>query len=138
MKFRLHRRSAVLPNLLPLIDVVLLLLIFFMISSTFVVQPGIQVNLPKSTIAERREPEDVTLILTREKALYLNDRRVTVPELWGRLVDMYRRQPDFMLVIKADRQVPHGSVVEVMDIAKQVGVRRLAIATRPKKQEAER
>ena len=138
MKFRLHRRPAVLPNLLPLIDVVLLLLIFFMISSTFVVQPGIQVNLPKSTIAERREPEDVTLILTREKALYLNDRRVTVPELWGRLVDMYRRRPDFMLVIKADRQVPHGSVVEVMDIAKQAGVRRLAIATRPKKQEAER
>ena len=138
MKFRLHRRPAVLPNLLPLIDVVLLLLIFFMISSTFVVQPGIQVNLPKSTIAERREPEDVTLILTREKALYLNDRRVTVPELWGRLVYMYRSHPDFMLVIKADRQVPHGSVVEVMDIAKQVGVRRLAIATRPKKQEAER
>ena len=138
MKFRLHRRPAVLPNLLPLIDVVLLLLIFFMISSTFVVQPGIQVNLPKSTIAERREPEDVTLILTREKALYLNDRRVTVPELWGRLVDMYRRRPDLMLVIKADRQVPHGSVVEVMDIAKQAGVRRLAIATRPKKQEAER
>ena len=133
MKFRLHRRPAVLP-----IDVVLLLLIFFMISSTFVVQPGIQVNLPKSTIAERREPEDVTLILTREKALYLNDRRVTVPELWGRLVDMYRRRPDLMLVIKADRQVPHGSVVEVMDIAKQAGVRRLAIATRPKKQEAER
>ncbi len=138
MKFRLHRRPAVLQNLLPLIDVVLLLLIFFMVSSTFVLQPGIQVSLPKSTIAERREPEDVTLILTREKALYLNDRRVTVPELWGRLVDMYRRRPDFMLVIKADRQVPHGSVVEVMDIAKQAGVRRLAIATRPKKQEAKR
>ena len=61
MKFRIHRRPALIPNLLPLIDVVLLLLIFFMISSTFVVQPGIRVNLPKSTIAERREPEDVTL-----------------------------------------------------------------------------
>ncbi|MDP6086939.1 MAG: biopolymer transporter ExbD, partial [Nitrospinota bacterium] len=60
------------------------------------------------------------------------------PELWGRLVDMYRRQPDFMLVIKADRQVPHGRVVEVLDIAKQAGVRRLAIATRPKKQETKR
>ena len=138
MKFRLHRRPVALPNLLPLIDVVLLLLIFFMISSKFVVQPGIRVNLPKSTIAERREREDVTLILTREKALYLNDRRVTVPELWGRLVDMYRRQPDFMLVIKADRQVPHGRVVEVLDIAKQAGVRRLAIATRPKNQETNR
>jgi biopolymer transport protein ExbD len=51
---------------------------------------------------------------------------------------MYRRQPDFMLVIKADRQVPHGRVVEVLDIAKQAGVRRLAIATRPKKQETKR
>ena len=138
MKFRLHRRPAGLPNLLPLIAVVLLLLIFFMVSSTFVLKPGIQVSLPKSTMAERREPENVTLILTRERALYLNDRRVTVPELWGRLVDMYRRRPDFMLVIKADRQVPHGSVVEVMDIAKQAGVGRLAMATRPKEEGAER
>ena len=135
MKFRIHRRPALTPNLLPLIDVVLLLLIFFMISSTFVVQPGIRVDLPKSTIAERREPEDVTLILTREKGLYLNARKVTVPELWGKLVDIFRRRPNFMLVIKADRQVPHGRVVEVMDIAKQAGVQRLAIATQPKKQE---
>ena len=58
-----------------------------------------------------------------------------MPELWGKLVDIFRRRPNFMLVIKADRQVPHGRVVEVMDIAKQAGVQRLAIATQPKKQE---
>ncbi len=135
MRFRIHRRHPITPNLLPLIDVILLLLIFFMISSTFVVQPGIKVNLPESTIAERREPENVTLIITREETLYLNDERVTLTDLWGKLVDIYRRRANSMLVIKADRLVPHGRVVEVMDIAKQAGVGRLAIATEPKKQE---
>ncbi|MFQ5912816.1 MAG: ExbD/TolR family protein [Nitrospinota bacterium] len=138
MQFRIQRRHPVTPNLLPLIDVVLLLLIFFMISSTFVVQPGIKINLPKSTAAERREPEDVTLIITREETLYLNSQRVSLAELWGKLLDIFRNRADSMLVIKADRLVPHGRVVEVMDVAKQAGVNRLAIATEPKKREARR
>ena len=60
---------------------------------------------------------------------------MTLTDLWGKLVDIYRRRANPMLVIKADRLVPHGRVVEVMDIAKQAGVGRLAIATEPKKQE---
>jgi biopolymer transport protein ExbD len=133
MKFRRKRRHPVIPNLLPLVDVILLLLIFFMISSTFVVQPGIRVNLPKASLAERKEIEDVTLILTEDKVLYLNNKKVAFSNLWGRLVDAFRRRPNFMLVIKADKEVPHGHVVEVMDIAKQAGVNRLAIATLPGK-----
>ena len=136
MQFRRTRRHPVIPNLLPLIDVVLLLLIFFMISSTFVVQPGIRVNLPKASIAERKEIEDVTLVLTKDEALFLNNEKVAVPDLWGRLVDIFRRRPNFMLVIKADKEVTHGRVVEVMDIAKQAGVNRLAIATQPKPRKA--
>ncbi len=136
MQFRRKRRHTVIPNLLPLIDVVLLLLIFFMISSTFVVQPGIRINLPKSSIAERKEIEDVTLVLTKDEALFLNNEKVSIPALWGRLVDIFRRRPNFMLVIKADKEVTHGRVVEVMDIAKQAGVNRLAIATQPKPRKA--
>lgn len=133
MEFRRKRRHPVIPNLLPLIDVILLLLIFFMISSTFVVQPGIRINLPKASLAERKEIEDVTLILTENEILYLNNEKVAFSNLWGKLVDAFRRRPDFMLVIKADKEVPHGRVVEVMDIAKQAGVSRLAIATLPEK-----
>ena len=133
MEFRRKRRHPVIPNLLPLIDVILLLLIFFMISSTFVVQPGIRINLPKASLAERKEIEDVTLILTENEILYLNNEKVAFSNLWGRLVDAFRRRPNFMLVIKADKEVPHGHVVEVMDIAKQAGVNRLAIATLPGK-----
>ncbi|MFQ5691995.1 MAG: ExbD/TolR family protein [Nitrospinota bacterium] len=136
MRFRVRRRHPVVPNLLPLIDVVLLLLIFFMISSTFVVQPGIRVDLPKAASAERREPKTVTLIITREETLYLNEERVSLTELWGKLLDLFRNRNDSLLVIKADRSVPHGRVVEVMDTAKQAGVRRLAIATRAKKRES--
>ena len=138
MRFRIQKRRPVTANLLPLIDVVLLLLLFFMISSTFVVQPGIKVNLPKAVSAERREPEDVVLVITREEVIYLNDQRVSVQELWGKLLDIYRNSAGSFLIIKADRSVSHGRVVEVLDIAKQAGVKRLAIATQPKRQEAGR
>jgi biopolymer transport protein ExbD len=135
MRFSEKRHRSVTANILPLIDVVLLLLIFFMISSSFVAQPGIKINLPKSTLTERQEPEDATLLVTREETLYLNDKRVALSDLWGALVDLFQRRENSLLVIKADELVPHGRVVEVMDIAKQAGISRLAIATKPKKRE---
>lgn len=138
MRFRAQGRPSVSLNLVPLVDCVLLLLIFFMISSSFVVQPGIKVDLPKASSAEREGAEDLKLIITREETLYLNNQRVTLSELWGKLLDRSRNGDRSFLVIQADRLVAHGRVVEVMDIAKQAGIRRLAIATRAKPQELKR
>lgn len=132
MRFRQRRRIPVVLNLVPLVDVVLNLIIFFMISSSFVVQPGIKVNLPKAVTAERREPEDMTLVITREEVLYLNNQRIPLQDLWGRLLDAHNQRRINYLIIKADKAVTHGRVVEVMDIAKQAGVERLAIATEAK------
>ncbi len=132
MRFRQHRRIPVILNLVPLVDIVLLLLIFFMISSSFVVHPGIKVNLPKAVTAERKGPEDITLAITKEDILYLNNQRVALQDLWGRLLDLRNQGRVGFLIIKADKAVSHGRVVEVMDIAKQAGVERLAIATEPK------
>ncbi len=119
-------------SITPLIDVVLLLVIFFMLSSTFVVQPGIKVRLPEAVTAERGEPRDLVLILTREGVLYLNDHKVTVRQLAGELTREFRARKDAYLIIRADKDVRHGRVVAVMDLAKQAGARRLAIATEPK------
>jgi biopolymer transport protein ExbD len=133
MRFRQRRRIPVILNLVPLVDAVLLLLIFFMISSSFVAQPGIKVNLPKAVTAERKEPEDITLAITKEDILYLNNQRIALQDLWGRLLHLQNQGRVGFLIIKADKAVSHGRVVEVMDIAKQAGVERLAIATEPKK-----
>lgn len=95
-------------------------------------------DLPKASSAEREGAEDLKLIITREETLYLNNQRVTLSELWGKLLDRSRNGDRSFLVIQADRLVAHGRVVEVMDIAKQAGIRRLAIATRAKPQELKR
>lgn len=131
MEFRRHRRTIPQINLTPLIDVVLLLLVFFMLSTTFVFQPGIRVNLPRAVTAEQAPKRDLVLILARDGRVYLNDRLVPFQELWGRLVNELKVQPEGYLVIRADKEVSHGRVVAVMDIAKQAGAQRLAIATQP-------
>ena len=117
MQFRQRRRQAAVINLVPLVDCVLLLLLFFMLSSSFVVHPGIKVDLPKAVTAERKDPEDVTLTITREDILYLNNQRVPLQDLWGRLLDAQNQGRINFLIIKADKAVTHGRVVEVLDIA---------------------
>ncbi|MFQ6111735.1 MAG: ExbD/TolR family protein [Nitrospinota bacterium] len=132
MRIKKARRVNPSISITPLIDVVLLLVIFFMLSSTFVVQPGIKVRLPKAVMAEQAEPRDLVLILTREGALYLNDRKVTEKQLAGELAREFKKRKDAYLIIRADKDARHGRVVALMDIAKQAGAKRLAIATEPK------
>ncbi len=132
MQIKKARRLSPSISITPLIDVVLLLVIFFMLSSTFVVQPGIKVRLPEAVTAERGEPRDLVLVLTREGALYLNDRMVTESELTDALAREFKTRKSAYLIIRADKDARHGRVVALMDIAKQAGAKRLAFATEPK------
>jgi len=132
MEFRRIRRSRPGLDLTPLVDTVLNLLIFFMLSSSFAFQPGIRVRLPEAASKEEEPQRDLVLVLTRDQRLYLNDDPIQLTELRTRLHEHLRARNDAVVIIKADRDVIHGRVVEVMDIAKEAGVTRLAIATEPK------
>lgn len=132
MEFRRIRRSRPGLDLTPLVDTVLNLLIFFMLSSSFAFQPGIRVRLPEAASKEEEPQRDLVLVLTRDQRLYLNDDPIQLPDLGTRLQEHLRARNDAVVIIKADRDVIHGRVVEVMDIAKEAGVTRLAIATEPK------
>jgi len=112
---------------------VFLLLIFFMLSTTFIVTPGIKVNLPKSS-AEKvaREKKEVRVVVTRDNKIFLERRLVTLTELEQRFRQAAKKDPQILVIIQADTKSFHGRVVEVMDAAKMAGLNRLAIATNPK------
>ena len=129
---------AVSMSVTPLVDTLLVLLIFVLLLGAFAIQPGLRVRLPEAASKEEEPQRDLVVILTRENHLYLNDDPLPLHELGARLQERIRDRPDGAVIIKADKEVLHGRVVEVMDIAKGAGAVRLAIATEPKAPEMTR
>ncbi|MFC1850816.1 ExbD/TolR family protein [candidate division CSSED10-310 bacterium] len=116
-------------NMTQLIDVVLLLLIFFMITSSFVVQPGLKVTLPKSSSQESQPENQLKLIVTKDNAVYLDNQRVRIENLRDELQKRMMQKEMQLLLIKADENVIHGFVVHIMDIARSLHLD-VGIATR--------
>lgn len=115
-----------------LADIVFLLLIFFLISTTFISQPAIKIKLPEAATRELEPTEAVIIFLDAGGRLYINEEEIT----WSRdlpavLKSRIYASRDKLVVIKADRDVYFGKVVRLMDIAKQAGAQRLAVATQP-------
>lgn len=128
-----HRETSQL-DMTPLVDVVFNLLIFFMLSTTFITTPGIKINLPEASSKELKVQEkEVRIALTRRGKIYLNRKLVTLNDVRKILKQKARINPKMLVIIQADEQVIHGKVVEIMDIAKTSGLNKLAIATRPRK-----
>lgn len=136
MQFRRARKDDAHIDITPLVDMVFLLLIFFMLSTTFIVTPGIKVNLPRSS-AEKvtQEKQEVQVVITEDNKVFVDGMPLDMGELEQRLMGVARQDPETLIIIKADAKALHGTVVEVMDIAKESGLNRLAIATQPKERE---
>ncbi len=114
-----------------LTDIVMLLLIFFLLSSSFVIQPGIKVQLPKAETGETQTDKNITVTLTEKGLVYLNSEQITIETLGQKLSSAMQNETDKVVVIKADRNVTLQNTVQVIDIAKAVGASRFMIATQP-------
>ncbi len=114
-------------DIAPLIDVVFLLLIFFMLTSSFVFQPGIRVNLPKAVTSEVLHKELLVITITGENKVFINERPVSSDELVSRITAAARDNEP--LLIKADKESNLGTAIEVWDICRQLEVRQINIAT---------
>jgi biopolymer transport protein ExbD len=146
MEFRPSRRArggldfsplrAVSMSITPLVDTMLNILIFVLLLGAFAVQPGLRVRLPEAVSKDDTAKQDVVLVLTRDNHLYVNDEVVETTRLGPLLQERLRDRPDTVVVLKADKEVLHGVVVGIMDIAKAAGAVRIAIATEPKSSEA--
>ena len=116
-------------DIAPLIDVVFLLLIFFMLTSSFVFQPGIRVNLPKAMTSEVLQKELLVITLREDNSIFINERRIEGDELLSR-ISLAARQ-DQPLLIRADKKANLGKVIEVWDACRQANVKQINIATTP-------
>jgi len=130
VNFARSRRADVVVDVTPLIDIIFQLVLFFMVSTTFVTSPGIEVDLPRSSSDTiLRDKDDINLWVTSDGAVYLDDAPVDWSTLQGALGSAAQANPATLIIIKADRDVDHGRVVAVMDLARGLGLNRLAIAT---------
>jgi len=121
-------------NLTPLMDVMFLLVIFFAVSTTFRVYPGISIDLPAAGSEQIREEEkSITVVLSEAGDVYVEGKKIDGGHLGRLLKERLQAAPNLMFVLQADGKARHGQVVELMDTAKQVGISHLAIATRQKK-----
>ena len=133
MRFQTRNRDDVQLDMTPLVDVVFLLLIFFMLSTSLSVNPGIKIDLPKAS-AEQVKKQKTTLRVAVEAGgrIFLEGKKLSLEELREKFKTVGKKHGDeALVVIEADKKVYHGLVVKVMDAAKSAGLNKLAIATQP-------
>ena len=131
MQLRAKNKRTVVLNVTSLIDVLFLLLIFFMISTTFLSTPAIKLELPEAKHADAVRQQPLVVYVDEDGTLYLNDEPINAARLPAALKDKLMENDDKAVILKADSRVSHGSVVEIMDIVKGAGARRLVVSTQP-------
>jgi biopolymer transport protein ExbD len=134
---RIQRRSIKKARIeiIPMIDTIFFLLVFFMISTLSMTQfKGMPVNLPKAASGQQAPAESTAIAITKENQIFVDKQAVDRKSLGERLSAQIANNPELLVVINADDGVEHGHVVEVMDIARKANVAKMAIAVKPKEQ----
>ena len=130
MQFRKKRSKQLSLDITPLIDVIFLLLIFFMISTTFISYNEIKIKLPEAATRTDMEPvKPLEVTIARSGGIFIDNQRIPPEKLKETLNAARKKSRRSTLVIRADGRVPHKNVVRVMDIAKMAGIEKLSIAT---------
>ena len=114
-------------DIAPLVDVIFQLLVFFMLSSSFTFQSGINVKLPKAVTSDVIKEENYIITITSENIIYLNDCITTIKELEAQLGPAAASSRP--LLIKADRRASVGRIVDVWDLCRNLGIEKINIAT---------
>jgi biopolymer transport protein ExbD len=117
-------------NVTPLVDVVLVLLIIFMVTATYIVRRAIQVDVPRASAAGESVATAVVVAMTRDGALYLDGQRRSESEIELRLRQVVARDRDARALVSADQALQLGSVVRVIDLVKRAGVGQFALDVR--------
>jgi len=114
-------------DIAPLMDVMFLLLIFFMLTSSFIFQPGIRVNLPKAVTSEVLQRELLVVTVTESNEIFINERPVPMSELSSRIA--IAAKSELPILIKADKTANLGSIIKVWDLCRKFEIKQINIAT---------
>ncbi len=131
MTFTTTRKRIINYAAISLTDIVLLLLIYFMLSSSFIVQPGIKVKLPRAASGEVEEGDKINLSISKTEQIFLNSEMVKLSELGARLRPLLKEHPGKTLIIRADKELTLDATIRIIDIAKLAGAEKFLIATEP-------
>ena len=124
-------------EIIPMIDVIFFLLVFFMISTlSMTINRGLPVNLPTAATSQKDVRDNVSLTVLQDGKIFLNKEPVTLQEMGPRVKAALAADPRLAVVINADGQVLHSTVVDILDELRQAGVSGLAIAVKPGKKPA--
>lgn len=126
MNIERRKKAATDLNIAPLIDVVFQLLLFFALTSYFIAHPGIEVSLPRADSAVAVQKDHIIIAVTRENEVYCNNQKVELSQLKETLESMDTSKT---VILKADKNIQLGLVVQVIDIIKQTDIKDLVIAT---------
>jgi biopolymer transport protein ExbD len=133
MQFRRRLKPNANVDLIPMIDVVFQLVVFFMVSSTFILTPGIALDLPQSTSAEPVVMDRLVVTVISPQELYLNRNRLDLPGLNAALAEIAGARSDqagvLSVIIEGDSSVPYNLMVQVLDVMRRNGFRAVNLRT---------
>lgn len=129
MKIETTRKPMVMFSTISLTDIVLLLLIFFLLTSSFVVQPGIKVKLPKAASGQQDDSNKIFLTVTKREQIFLNQKQINRDQLGTELRKLLQKNPEKLVVIRADKDLSLEATIRIVDIAKLAGAEKFMIAT---------
>ncbi len=127
---RRHQRLMAEINIIPLVDVVLVLLVIFMITAPLLYR-GVDVQLPQTATNTIKPEERKVLSIEKNRVIYLDKERLDMAQLPERLATLGAKASQLSIYLRADREVPYGTVVHVMDLIKQAGIDKLGVVTEP-------
>ena len=129
LTFKKREPYQIQAPLTSLIDIVFMLLIYFLLTTNFMVDEGIKVKLPQAKASAPQVQKEITIYVDESGQAYLMDKPVAIDQLFTRLKNMIGSDEDRLVVVKSDRRVILNKAVKVMDIAKAAGAGRLCLAT---------
>lgn len=114
-------------NIVPFVDIILVVLIIFMITTPFILKPSININLPKAASGEETIPSELSISVAADGQTLLNGKPVTDEEISSFARTALGKSTDVQAIISADKDVPHGRVITVIDLVKSAGITKFAI-----------
>ena len=115
-------------NVVPLVDIILVVLIIFMVTAPMFMKPTINVNLPKAASGDQTAPSKLNIALTADGRINLNGVFVDEAAVKAKALEELAKNSEVQAIISADKDVPHGKVIALLDIVKGAGVKKFAIS----------
>ena len=118
-------------ELTPMLDVVFILLIFFIVTTSFVKESGIEVNRPKADTAEKQERASIFIAIDSEGRIFLQKRKIDIEAVRANIEKLHAESPEGSVVIQADKKSETGVLVQVMDQIRLAGVKNISVSASP-------